>query len=156
MKVKIYDDDVLVPYKDTKISKDQTRAEIDGLLARWGIRDSGWHWDLENQEIFITFQMKETVGEIEIQPLIRVDAPLIYHKKTRAKPEWINWNVSMRVLFWYLKSHLEAAYLRGSSKTAEFLPQVQVSLPIGQRSLGEVLIPQTNELSMALKALPTP
>jgi len=79
--LKIYDDDPLVPYKNTKIGANQTKAEIDGLLARWGI------------------------------------------------------------------------------KTAEFLPQIQLMLPSGDVSLGEILLPRTNELSVMakqLKALPMP
>jgi hypothetical protein len=39
----------------------------------------------------------------------------------------------------------------------EFLPQVQLALPSGDASLGEILIPRANELSVMarqLKALP--
>jgi hypothetical protein len=154
---KIFDDDPLVPYKNTSISAQTTRSEIDGLLARWGVKDNGWHWELENGDVYVGFQLKEVVEGKEIRPFIKVQAPLIYHKKTKAKPESINWNVSLRVLFWYLKSHLEAAYLRGSSKAEEFLPLMRLSLPSGETSLGEAILQHADslgEMGRALKALP--
>ena len=56
----------------------------------------------------------------------------------------------MRVLHWYIKTHLEQAYLSRSSKTTEFLPYIDISRNGEVRVLKDVLIP---DLEM-VKALP--
>ena len=123
--MKIYDTDPLVPYKGTIINAQRTKSQIDGLLAEWGIRDVAWHWDLPNGEVFVMFQFKETYQKQEISPTVRVDCPIIWKKASKRRAEQVNWDVSMRVLYWYLKSHLESSYLLQSSKTTEMLPYIQ-------------------------------
>lgn len=155
--MKIYDNDPMVPYGSTKIHPSQSRAEIDGLLARWGIRDSGWRWSPETNEVFVTFQMRQVNEGKETRPLVKIEAPLIYKRKTRNRPEEVNWTISLRVMWWYIKSHLEAAYLRQSGTTLEFLPHIQVNTPAGSTSLGQILTERAGELqemATQLKALP--
>lgn len=122
--VKIYSDDPNVPYKTTSIGALHTKAKVDGLLARWGVKDSAWRWDPDRNEVFVEFKFTEVIDGITVSPVIRVDAPVIWNHKTRHKAEEINWNVSMRVMFWFIKSHMEAAYLTQSSRTAAFLPYI--------------------------------
>ena len=81
----------------------------------------------------------------------KVEAPTILDHKTRAKAEGVNWNISMRVMYWLIKSHLEAAYLLQSSKTAPFLPYI--ASKDGAKVLKDVIIPRMNELQQ-LTALP--
>ncbi len=154
--MKIYSDDPMVPYKSTAIPPSQSRAEIDGLLARWGIRDSGWRWSPETLEVFVTFQIKETINGKESSPLVRIQAPLIYDKPKHGQTEQVNWKLSLRVMWWYIKAHLELAYLRQSGKTFEFLPHIQTNTAEGSKSLGEVLVSQVNMLDkiVQIKALP--
>jgi hypothetical protein len=48
--LKIYSDDPNLPYKTTKLKSLYTRSEIDGLdglFAKWGVKDIYWHRDLE-------------------------------------------------------------------------------------------------------------
>ena len=74
----------------------------------------------------------------------KVEAPVIWNHKTRSKVESVNWNISMRVMYWFIKSHLEAAYLLQSSKTAAFLPYI--ASRDGEKTLKDVIIPRLNEL----------
>ena len=57
----------------------------------------------------------------------------------------------MRVMYWFIKSHLEAAYLLQSSKTAAFLPYI--ASKDGEKTLKDLIIPRMNELPQ-LAALP--
>ena len=148
---KIYSDDPNLPYKTTKLNALYTKAEIDGLFAKWQIRDVYWHYDPEHNEVFVQFKIVETVENVPVNVAAKVEAPTIWDHKTRNRAEAVNWNISMRVLYWFLKTHLEAAYLRQSSKTAAFLPYLVSS--DGQTVLHEVLIPHLNQLDQ-LQALP--
>ena len=149
--MKIYTHDRHVPYKTTKIDPMSSKADIDGILARWGIKKVAWTWDPENNEVYVQFQIEEVVDGRKVTPVIRVEPPRIWNKATRKRREGINWNVSMRVMVWYIKTHLEQAYLTQSSKTTEFLPYIDLSTEEGgKKLLKDVLIP---DLGM-LKALP--
>ncbi len=151
--MKLYTDDRIVPYKTTKINPLSTKAEIDGLLARYGIKKTMWEWDIENNKVSLTFEINEIINERQVQPAIRVEPPRIWDKGSRSRHEAINWTVSMRVMFWFLKSHLEMAYLMQSGKTTEFLPYVQVNEK-GQ-TVKDVVVPRLEELRQ-LAALPEP
>lgn len=120
------------------------------MLARWGIKKLGWNWDMENNDVSITFQIVETLPDgKKIAPIITIGPPKIYHQTSKRNPkETINWPLSMRLMYWYVKSHLEMAYLMQTSKAIEFLPYVQVSLPTGEsKKLGD-------KVSLMAKSLP--
>jgi hypothetical protein len=58
----------------------------------------------------------------------------------------------MRVLFWFLKSFLESAYLMQFDKTTAFLPWIVGS--DGKTQLKDVIIPRLSQIS-EFEALPT-
>jgi hypothetical protein len=99
----------------------------------------------------VQFKIVEEIGGMPLQVSARVEAPAIWDHKTRSKAECVNWDISMRVMFWFIKSHLEAAYLLQSSKTAAFLPYI--ASKDGEKTLKDVIIPRMNELQQ-LTALP--
>ena len=147
----IYSDDPNLPYKTTKLKALYTKSEIDGLFAKWGVKDVFWHWDPENNDVFVLFKIVEEIDGIPQQFPAKVEAPAIWDHKTRSKAETVNWDISMRVMYWFIKSHLEAAYLLQSSKTAAFLPYI--ASKDGSTVLKDVLIPRMNEIQQ-LVALP--
>ena len=51
--MKIYSDDPNLPYKTTKLKALYTKSEIDGLFAKWGVKDVYWHWTL-NITMFVS------------------------------------------------------------------------------------------------------
>jgi hypothetical protein len=148
--LKIYTDDRLVPYKNTTIDPLSTKAEIDGLLARWGIRQVFWDWNPEKTSVVLLFKLPETFGNI--QPGVRLEPPRIWTKGNRRRNEEINWAVSMRVLFWFLKSFLESAYLMQFDKATAFLPWIVGS--DGKTLLKDVIIPRLGRIS-EFQALPS-
>jgi hypothetical protein len=150
--LKIFSDDPNLPYKTTKLKALYTRSEIDGLFAKWGVKDTYWRWDPDNNEVFVQFKIVEKIDDVPRQFSEKVEAPAIWDRKTRSKEESINWDISMRVMFWFIKSHLEAAYLLQSSKTVAFLPYIFTS---DDSRTVEDLIPMLNQLQH-LHALPKP
>jgi len=145
---KIYTEDRLVPYKTTKIDPLTTKAEIDGLLARWGIRKVGWNWNPEKDLVTVIFELPPEFGMTQS---IKLESPRIWTKGNRNRREEVNWQVSMRMLFWYLKTNLENAYLMQFDKTTAFLPFIVGS--DGQTKLKDIIIPRLERVSELL-ALP--
>ncbi len=145
---KIYTDEKLVPYRTTTIGPATTKAETDGLLARWGIKKSGWEWDIENGKVAIIFTLPPEFGMTQT---IKLEPPVIWTKGNRNRREEVNWPVSMRGLFWFLKTNLENAYLMQFDKTTAFLPFIVGS--DGQTKLKDIIIPRLERISDLL-ALP--
>ncbi len=149
--MKIYSDDPNLPYKTTKLRALYTKSEIDGLFAKWGVKDVYWHWDPEHNDVFVQFKIAEEIDGVPLQVSAKVEAPSIWDHKTRSKTECVNWDISMRVMYWFIKSHLESAYLLQSSKTAAFLPYI--ASKDGEKTLKDLIIPRINEVQQ-LAVLP--
>ncbi len=109
--MKIYSDDPNLPYKTTKLKALYTKSEIDGLFAKWGIKDTYWRGDPEHNEVFVQFKIVEKIDEVSLEVSAKVEAPAIWDHKTRHQTERLNWDISMRVMYWFIKSHLESTYL---------------------------------------------
>lgn len=122
--MKIYDTDPEVYGRTTKIKPDRTKHEIDGVLAKFGIKDVWWHWNIENNDVYVAFKLpKEKFGHLELEELaVKLEPPRIWHKTS--KGEVINWAASMRNLYWYILTHLSQAYVMQSGKITEFLPHI--------------------------------
>jgi hypothetical protein len=148
--LKIYTDDNNLPYKTTKLKALYTKSEIDGLFAKWGVKDVYWKWDPEANNIFVQFKIVETIDGSPMEVSAKVEAPMIWDRRTRSAAESVNWNISLRVMFWFIKSHLEAAYLLQSSKIAAFLPYIASN---DGRVLKDYIIPKLNDV-LSLPELP--
>ena len=149
--LKIYSDDPDLPYKTTKLKALYTRSEIDGLFAKWGVKDVYWHWDLEDNDVYAIFKIKEEIDGYPVNVSARVECPVVWDHKTRAKAEEVNWNISLRVMYWYIKSHLEAAYLLQSSKAAAFLSNLTGKDE--KQTLKDLIIPHIGDIQK-MSALP--
>jgi hypothetical protein len=147
--MKIFSDDPIVPYKSTHLSAAYSKTEIDAILAKYGIKQTMWNWDPEHNSVFLEFKISETIQGIPVNPIIRIDAPAIWDHKTRNKTEAINWNISLRVMHWFIKSHLESAYLTQSEKTVAFLSYVKA----GNVTLAKVVLANLERIQK-LPALP--
>jgi len=67
-----------------------TKSEIDGLLAKWGLKDVYWHWDLEHNDGFVQFKIVEEIDGLPLQVSAKVEAPAIWDHKTRSEAESVN------------------------------------------------------------------
>ena len=80
--MKIYSDDPNLPYKTTKLKALYNRSEIDGLFAKWGVKDVYWRWDLEHNDVFVQFKIVEEIDSFPMQVSAKVEAPAIARAAT--------------------------------------------------------------------------
>ena len=151
---KIYSDDPLLEYKTTRLNALYTKSEIDGIFAKYGIKDVFWHWNPDQNDVYVMFKIEEEIEGTHNVLNAKVEAYPIWDKRTRNKAETINWNVTMRQMHWFIKTHLQASYVRQTSKAVAFLPYILSG--DGTKVLHEVILPHLAELEKleSLKALP--
>jgi hypothetical protein len=128
--MKIYTDDPKVHYITTTISAERTRDEISEVLRQYETDDIHWHWKPEVNDCYVQFVIEEVIDGISARVGAKVVMPTIWDKAVRNSPkperriEQVNLKVSMRAMFWYIKSHMENAYAMQSSRIAAFLPDM--------------------------------
>lgn len=150
--MKLYVDDKGIHYHTTRVNPNKTKRDIDEVLAKYGIFDIAWKFDLNNNNVVVSFQFSEQFRGHELMPIVRLKPPTIWNKKTRDKPESINMQVSLRVLFWYIKTSLEMAYAMQSERILAFLPHVVVN---EEETVKDVVVPRIADLE-TFKKLPPP
>ena len=137
------------PYENTKIDPDSSRVDIDKLLRSYGIQKIIWASDYEHNDVRLAFEIEAEIQGIRKGFTVTLRPPLIlkqirlYNPKKgiTEKVKVPNWSQSMRMMYWYLKSKVEAIAYGLVSVEKEFLSQVMVSLPIGSSTVGEILEP---------------
>jgi hypothetical protein len=135
--LKIYTDDPKVHYISTTVSPERTRDEISEVLRAYDTSDILWHWKPDVADVYVQFIIEEIIDGYPARIGAKVVMPTIWDKAVRNSPkperrvEQINLKVSMRAMFWYIKSHMETAYYMQSSRVAAFLPDMVT--PNGKR-----------------------
>jgi hypothetical protein len=110
---KVYTDDRLVHYQNSKIPPKETEHKITTLLTDYGLKNVRWEHEGLRHTVCFDAEYKGKLSTI------RKDCPRIYdHDDT------VNWIVSMRNFYWPLKATLEDAYLRQISMVEAFLANV--------------------------------
>jgi len=150
--MKIYADDTNLPYKSTMMKPIDSKRDIDAILARYGITKVMWEWDLQSNNVSLTFQLSEDFKDIHISPLIRMKPPIVWRKKRRGQPDEIDWRLSIRIFHWYIKNQLAMTYAMQSQKILAFLPYVAMN---ELETLKDIVIPHLEEIKH-LKKLPGP
>lgn len=142
---KIFNYDSNLPLKSTTKSPLDSRRDIDGELARWGIHDVFWSWHLENNRCEITFKLPRDKFYSEDLPIwAHLKAPVIWKRNGRER----DWRLSVRLLFWYIRFQMAWVYAAQSSPVIAFLPHIRVD---ENKVASDVLLPQLS----SLKALPS-
>ncbi len=137
--MKIYTDDPLVSYTTTTISAERTRDQISAILREYDVADIHWHWKPDVNDVFVQFVLEEIIDGKHVKVAAKVVMPTLWDKeyipkrkgKLKAHPEQVNLAVSMRAMYYYIKTHLETAYAMQSSRVAGFLPDMVT--PNGKR-----------------------
>lgn len=128
--MKVYTDDPKVHYIKTTVNPDRTRDLISEALRQYDTYDIHWHWRPEVADVYVQFIIEEVIDGIPARVGAKVVMPTIWDKAVPRSPdpkrrvERINLKVSMRAMYWYIKSHLETAYAMQSSRVAAFLPDM--------------------------------
>jgi hypothetical protein len=135
-----------VPYYNTQISPEQTKANIEKLLREHGIRDT--QWTTYHGQTSLKFIWKVTVKGVEKEiafgftpsiiliPRRQYSSRLNKYEKVQIPHE----AMSYRLLWWYLKVKLEAVEYGLESVEKEFMSHILVALPNGRETtIGENL-----------------
>lgn len=128
--MKIYTDDPLIAYVTTEVSSLKTKNQIDLKLMEYNAEDIGWRWKPDKNEIFVQFTLSQKINEIPLKVIVRVNCPIIWDRANKLartperRIERINWEVGMRSMYWYIKSHLETSYAMQGGLIAGFLPDI--------------------------------
>lgn len=148
-----------LPYEASKIAPEMTKAEIDGMLHEFVILDehgkrvcevTGIRWtELPPELPMLEFQVSYIDSGVKKLVAIRIRPPMIMTRKRKTGYGMVNTpapSQSMRLLYWYLKSKLEAILFGLKDVTDEFLDSVLVSLPSGKtETVGDLIIEQIKE-----------
>lgn len=142
---KIYTDDPLIFNKETEVNPRRSRSQIDDLLALYGIYETAWHWKPEANDIFVVFNITEEIDGVPVKVSAKVECYIVWDKgnpkatNPANRTEKPNLAVSMRGMYWYIKSHLQASYTQGSSKAIAFLPNLNMA---SGKTFEQVILPQ--------------
>jgi len=135
-----------LPYANTKIAPEETKAEIEKLLHEHGITDI--QWTTYQGETTLKFLYKVTIKGVEKEVMFAFKPPIIHMKKKQYSRQNYRYEtitmdnapVSYRLLFWYLKAKLEAVQFGLETVEKEFMSHILVALPEGKETtLGENL-----------------
>jgi hypothetical protein len=120
------------PYTGTVVAPERTLSQIQQLLLDYGCEAVQVTRDSMGR-VEIQFAVEVEVQGVRRKVAVRVEPPLLavtrgrgYNKVTTADPAR-----SYRLLYWYLKSKLEAISYGLVSAEKEFFAQVLVALPGG-------------------------
>jgi hypothetical protein len=151
---KIYSDDPLIKYKDTEINPERTKHQIDGVLSEYEVQDIFWHWNQkviesgEPGEIYVMFKITETIKGVQLKVPARVDCPIIWSrakpKGRPPRPEQVDWKTSMRAMYHFIYTHLNASYAMQSSKIVAFLGYIQTG---EHEQLKDRILPELKQYS---------
>ncbi len=127
-----------IPYSDTTIPKERTKADIEKMLAEHGIQDV--QWTTYHGETSLRFLWHVTVKGVAKEIMFQFTPPIITAKKRvysatdqrNIKAIMQLENTSYRLLWHYLKNKLEAVRWGMESIEREFLSHAVVSLPTGE------------------------
>jgi hypothetical protein len=102
-----------IPYSDTTIAKERTKADIETMLQKHSVEDV--QWTTYHGETSLRFAWRLTVKGVEKEILFQFVPPIIHAKKrvwSASDQKTIKANVQLentayRLLWHYLKSKLE-------------------------------------------------
>ena len=143
-----------VPYEDTTIPPERTKADIETLLKKTGAKAAQWTEDYEfGQPPVLQFVMKLEVKGVARTIGFKMKPPALA-QTNRAGVTSVNHPASLRLMWWYLKAKLEAVSFGLESFEKEFLSSVLTNLPGGNvGTIGEVAVEMIADPSN--KILPT-
>lgn len=131
-----------LPYEGTKIDPYKSMAEISRLLENAGALGIQWTSLFNENKVSVAFILDTEIDGVQKQFTAKIDAPYfaeskrIYNPKTLRTEKTIipNWSRSLRIMFWYIKSKIEAVQYGLVSAEREFLSNIAFRLPSGMET----------------------
>lgn len=149
------------PYANTDVDPDKTQMEIDKLLQSYGVQGIQWTKRYDLNQVELSFIIETEIEGVKKQIGIKVTPPLFLAKrKTYDKKfgkyviiEAPNFAQSFRLLYYWLKTKLESVAYGMFPIEQEFLSQVMVMLPNGQRTtMGMYVTTSFNQGQLQIEA----
>ena len=119
-----------IPYADTCVPASRSKEQIDKMLHDYGADAMRWTV-VRDQSPVLEFVFTVTVNGTERKLGFRITAPHIEVTRVRdhQRVHAYNENASYRVLWWYLKSRLEAVSLGMETIEEALMTRILLSLP---------------------------
>jgi hypothetical protein len=153
-----------LPYESTDIEPEYTKADIDAMLHEFIVLDerkqrstevTGIRWtDLPPSLPLLEFMVRYVDPQgVKHEQAFRLQPPSLMKKvrKTDSFGHYVHVNEpakaqSMRLLYWYLKSKLEAVLFGLTDISHEFLSEALFRLPNGQATtVGDYIVPKLSD-----------
>lgn len=136
------------PYADTVVPYEKTKAQIETILKSYGVKGIRWT-SMEGADDVLEFIAVADIHGVKKQIGIAVRPPHIYIKKRYPGKGLVNTeniNQEYRLLFYWIKSKIEAVMWGLSTIEKEFLSDVTMKLPDGRTtSVGEIVLGLVSE-----------
>jgi tRNA nucleotidyltransferase (CCA-adding enzyme) len=151
------------PYSSTESDPEKTQMQINKLLRDYGVEGVQWTTRYDTNEVRLAFVVETEINGVKKKVGIEVTPPVFLAIRRTWDPKqgkYIkvnapNWAQSFRLLYWWLKAKLEAVSYGLSTVEKEFLAQVMVQLPTGQKTtVGEALTNSIAKGTLMLGAEP--
>lgn len=128
------------PYDRTDVSVIKTQNEIQQLLLEYGAE--GIQWTLiRNGLPKLAFVIEADINGAHKKVGVQIDPPLIQRPN-----KTYNYEQSMRLFYWYIKSKLEAVAYGVKTFEKEFLDDLIYRLPDGRDvRVGDLILKQIGE-----------
>ena len=148
------------PYATTSVDPERSQLEINKLLREYGVSGLQWSTRFDLNQVELSFMVEAEIQGVRKQIAIKVSPPIFVAKRRtwnarKGTYEIVhapNWAQSFRMLYFWLKSKLEAVAYGLSTVEKEFLSQVIVTLPSGQSTtIGEALTETIGSGRLALE-----
>lgn len=130
------------PYERTEIDVIKSQNEIQKLLLEYGAEGIQWivYRDASPRLAFI---IEADINGTRKKVGVQIDPPITRPKNS---PQGINYKQSMRLLYWYVKSKLEAVAYGIKTFEKEFLDDIVYRLPDGREvKVGDMILKQVAE-----------
>lgn len=128
------------PYDRTEINVNKTQMEIQQLLLEYGAE--GIQWVVFRDGLpKLAFIIEANINGASKKVGVQIDPPLIQRQN-----KTYNYEQSMRLLYWYVKSKLEAVAYGVKTFEKEFLDDLIYRLPDGREvKVGDMILKQVGE-----------
>ena len=127
------------PYSDTKADPTTSEVQISKLLEEYGVSGTQWTKDFSKKTVSLRFVVEAEIKGKRMNIAIELIPPLFEARRRTydqisGRYEKIyapNWAQSFRLLYWYLKTKLEAIAYGLTTVEKEFLSDIVHKLPDG-------------------------
>ncbi len=136
------------PYQNTSVDFQKSQQQITRLLETYGCEGVQWTTLFKPPQVEVKFVLETEIEGSKKKIAIKMKPP-VFVKKSRSGKHVANLNQSLRLLYWYLKTKLEAISFGLVSVEHEFLSDIVYQLPDGtEKTIGEVIVKELGSSDM--------